>query len=106
MSCAAGLLSLLRRGRWGAGETDLEAERVKLPHEPIGLALGARRRRGQPPVFDMPVQHNGFLAAGAGDWRRSGEGFQAAGVGEPCAVVADLGQHPGAGQVAQAGESW
>ena len=40
MSCAAGLLSLLRRGRWGAGETDLEAERVKLPHEPIGLALG------------------------------------------------------------------
>jgi hypothetical protein len=40
MSCAVGLLSLLRRGRWGAGETDLEAERMKLPHEPIGLALG------------------------------------------------------------------
>jgi hypothetical protein len=40
MGCAAGLLSLLRRGRWGAGETDLEAERMKLPHEPIGLALG------------------------------------------------------------------
>src|SRR6478735_6016360 len=40
MGCAAGLSSLLRRGRWGAGETDLEAGRMKLPHEPIGLALG------------------------------------------------------------------
>jgi hypothetical protein len=26
--------------------------------------------------FNMPVQHNGFLAAGAGDWRGAGEGFR------------------------------
>lgn len=53
MGCAAGLLGLLRRGRWGVGEIDLEAERVKLPHQPIGLALGghgdagSNRRRGR-----------------------------------------------------------
>jgi hypothetical protein len=40
MGCGGGPLSLLHRGRWGAGEIDLEAERMKLPHEPIGLSLG------------------------------------------------------------------
>ena len=53
----------------------------------------------------MPMQHNGFLAAGAGDRRGSGEGFQPAGVGEAGAVVADLGQHPGTGQIPQAGKT-
>lgn len=33
---------------------------------------------GQPPVRDMPVQDNGFLAAGASDWCRSGKRLQAA----------------------------
>jgi hypothetical protein len=35
----------------------------------------------------------------------SGEGLQAAGVGEGGSVVADLGQDPGAGQIPQAGEA-
>ena len=63
---------------------------------------------GQAPVFDMPVQDNGFLAAGAGDWGGSGEGFQPAGVSEAGAVVADLGQDPGTGQHPESGEdiSW
>ena len=60
-----------------------------------------RADRGQAPIFDMPVQHNGFLAAGAGDRRGPGEGFQPAGIGKPAAVIADLGQHPGTGQVPQ-----
>ena len=82
----------------------------------IEVAAGARRGaqrsqrpdradRSQAPVFDMPVQHHGFLAAGAGDRGGAGEGFQPAGIGEAGAVVADLGQHPGTGQVPQAGET-
>ncbi len=69
-----------------------------------GAGRGAQRRQrphradgGQAPVFDMPMQHNGFFAAGAGDRRRTGEGLQPAGVGEAGAVIADLGQHPGTG---------
>jgi hypothetical protein len=64
--------------------------------------------RGEPLVFDMPSCHHGFLVAGAGDRGRCGEGFQPAGVGEAGAVVADLGQHLGTGQVPQAGKaiSW
>ena len=76
-----------------------------------GAGRGAQRRQrpdradgGQAPVFDMPMQHNGFLAAGAGDRRGSGEGFQPAGIGEAGAVVADLGQHPGTGQVPRPGK--
>ncbi len=77
-----------------------------------GAGRGAQRRQrphradgGQAPVFDMPMQHNGFLAAGAGDRRRTGEGLQPAGVGEAGAVIADLGQHPGTGQIPQAGKT-
>ena len=77
-----------------------------------GAGRGAQRRQrphradgGQAPVFDMPMQHNGFLAAGAGDRGGSGEGFQPAGIGEAGAVVADLGQYPGAGQIPQAGKA-
>ncbi len=51
----------------------------------------------------MSLQHNGFLAASAGDRSRSGEGFQPAGVSEAGAVVTDLGQHPGAGQPPESG---
>ena len=82
----------------------------------VVVATGARRRTqrsqrpdrpdgGQASVFDMPVQHNGFLAAGAGDRCGSGERFEPAGVGEAGAVVADLGQHPGTGELPQTGEA-
>jgi hypothetical protein len=77
-----------------------------------GAGRGAQRRQrpdradgGQAPVFDMPMQHNSFLAAGAGDRRRTGESFQPAGVSEAGAVVANLGQYPGAGQLPQAGKA-
>jgi hypothetical protein len=60
---------------------------------------------GQASVFDMPVQHNGFLAAGAGDRGGSSEGFEPAGIGEAGAVVADLSQGPDAGQHPQAGKA-
>lgn len=83
-----------------------------------GVVVSARARRGtkrsqgpdradggQTPVFDVPVQDNGFLAAGAGDGRRSGESLQSAGISEAGAVVTDLGEHPGAGQHPQAGEA-
>jgi hypothetical protein len=53
----------------------------------------------------MPVQDNGFLAAGAGDGSRSGESLQSAGISEAGAVITDLGEHPGAGQHPQAGEA-
>ena len=64
-----------------------------------------RAHSGQAPVLDMPVQHNGFLATGAGDRGRAGEGFEPAGIGEAGAVITDLGQHPGTGQVPQPGEA-
>jgi hypothetical protein len=74
-----------------------------------GAAQGGQRPnradRGQAPVFDMPMQDNGFLAAGAGDRGGPGEGFQPAGVGEAGSVVADLGEHPGTGQIPQAGKA-
>jgi hypothetical protein len=59
---------------------------------------------GQPLVFDMPVQHNGFLATGAGDGGGSGEGFEPAGVSETVVVVADLSQNPGAGKLPRPGK--
>ena len=72
------------------------AQRGKCPDRPD---------RSEPPVFDMPVCHNDFLAAGAGDGGGSGKGFQPAGIGETGAVVADLGQYPGTGQNPQPGEA-
>ena len=82
----------------------------------VEVAAGARRGAqrsqgpdradsGQSPVLDMTVQPNGFLPAGAGDRGGSGEGFQPTGIGEAGAVIADLGQHPGAGQHPQAGKA-
>ena len=68
------------------------AQRGQRPH---------RADRSQAPVFDMPMCDNGFLSAGAGDRGRAGEGFQPASFGEAGAVVADFGEHPGAGQVPQ-----
>ena len=73
-------------GTWGA------AQRCQRPDRPD---------RGQAPIFDMPMCHNGFLPAGTGDRGRSGESFQPAGIGETGAVIADLGEHPGAGERAE-----
>ncbi len=64
-----------------------------------------RADRGETPILDMAVQHYGFLAAGAGDRCGSGEGFESAGISEAGAVIADLGEYPGAGQHPQAGEA-
>src|SRR5258708_25844292 len=60
-----------------------------------GVEVSARSRRcaqraecpdradgGEALVFDVPMQHNGFLATGAGDGRRPGVGLESAGVGE------------------------
>jgi hypothetical protein len=44
-------------------------------------------------------------AAGPGDGRGSGGGFQPAGAGEPGPVIADLGEDPCALDGAQAGEA-
>ena len=46
----------------GAGGAAQRCQRPDRPH------------RGQASVFDMPVCHNDFLATGAGDGGRSGEG--------------------------------
>jgi hypothetical protein len=51
------------------------------------------------------MQHRGGLAAGPGHRRAAGVGLEASGVGEPGAVVTDLGQHPGAGHLGQAGHA-
>jgi len=80
---------------------------------PTGSRGGAQR--GQRPdrahsveatVLDMTVQDNGFLTAGPGDGRGSGERFESAGVGEPGAVVPDLCEHPGTGQRSPGLGSW
>ena len=78
---------------------------IVMPAGARGNAQGGQRPDwadgGQPPVFDVPMQHNGFLAAGAGDRGSTGEGLQPAGVSEAGAVVADLGHAvalPGAGR--------
>jgi hypothetical protein len=51
------------------------------------------------------VVHVQALAGGDGDRGRTGVGLQAAGVAEPGAVIANLAQHPGAGEWADAGET-
>ena len=50
---------------------------------------------------------NADAAAGRlGDWRRASERLERTSVGESGAVVTDLGQHAGAGDVAKADERW
>lgn len=62
-------------------------------------------RGGEAVVLD-PAEGDRDAAPGrAGDRCGSGVGLQRAGVGEPSAVVADLGQDAGAGEVGQAGEA-
>lgn len=56
-------------------------------------------------VLDPASGDAGFLAGGPGDGRGAGVCLQAAGVGEPCPVVADLGEHPGAELCAETGEA-
>ena len=77
---------------------------VPVPGGPAGIVVSACARgvaqcgqrsdgaaRGETPIFDMPLQHNGFLAAGAGDQRGAGEGVQSASIGKPAAVIASRG---------------
>ena len=45
------------------------------------------------------------LAAGAGDGGGAGVGLESFGILEPGSVVADLGEHPGAGQCAEPWEA-
>ncbi|MEV0146513.1 MULTISPECIES: hypothetical protein [unclassified Nonomuraea] len=45
------------------------------------------------------------LTRGAGDRGCAGVGLQRAGVGETGAVIAELGQHPGAGEIGKAREA-
>jgi hypothetical protein len=47
------------------------------------------------------VQHGGGLAAGAGDGRGPGIGFESFSIGEAGPVVAGLGEHLGAGERAE-----
>ena len=77
-------------GAWGG------AQRCQRPDRADG---------SEAPVLDMPMQHNDFLAAGAGDRSGSSEGFEPAGIGETSAVITDLGQRPGTGQVPQPGKA-
>ena len=50
-------------------------------------------------VFDLAGQYLEALATGAGDWRGAGVGLHATSVGEPAAIVAELGEDAGAGQL-------
>src|SRR5437764_1880131 len=56
-------------------------------------------------VFDSAAGDGDAAAGGAGDGGGAGVGLERAGVGEPGAVVADFGEHPGAGEIGQAGEA-
>lgn len=56
-------------------------------------------------VSDIAVQNNGFLTAGPGEWYRSGECCECAGVGEPAAVITDLGEYSGAGEHSRPGKA-
>ena len=58
---------------------------------------------GESVVFDPPVHHRDRLAAGTGHGCRAGVGLKRAGVGEAGSVVADLGQHAGAGERTEPG---
>jgi len=51
-------------------------------------------------VHDQPN-----LAGGAGDRCGAGVGLQRPGIGEPVAVIAELGEHPGTGDRSQAGKA-
>lgn len=59
----------------------------------------------EPVVLDEAASDEVLLAGGPGDRGRAGVGLQGSGVGEPCPVVADLGEQPGSEQGAEAGEA-
>jgi hypothetical protein len=60
---------------------------------------------GQAPVLDPARQHSGALATGAGDRGTAGVGLEGLGVGLPGAIVPDLCEYAGAGQLCQAREA-
>src|SRR5690348_5532967 len=53
----------------------------------------------------MPAGDGFCLAAGAGDRGGAGVGLEAFGILEPGSVIADLGEHPGAGECAEPWEA-
>src|SRR5271166_314769 len=59
---------------------------------------------GESVVFDVAVGDADGASGGPDDGRGSGVGLQCAHVGESGAVVADLGEHPGAGRVGEDGK--
>jgi hypothetical protein len=74
---------VVRSGTWGGGQA---GERPDVAD------------RGQTLVLD-PAGHDREASAGRpGDRRGPGEGLEAFRVGESGSVVADLGEHPGAGE--------
>src|SRR5436309_3291756 len=56
-------------------------------------------------VFDAAAGDGKAAAGGSGDGGRAGVGLQCAGVGESGGVVADFGEHSGAGEIGQAWEA-
>jgi hypothetical protein len=80
------------------------------------MRVGSRRRaqRAQGPqeprmcqslILDVAMGDDMAFAAGAGDRRGAGIGFQRSGIGETGSVVADFGEHPGGGQRTETGET-
>lgn len=59
----------------------------------------------EPVVLDEAASDEVLLAGGPGDRGRAGVELQGSSVGEPCPVVADLGEQPGSEQGAEAGEA-
>ena len=56
-------------------------------------------------VFDAAAGDGEAAAGGSGDGGGAGVGLECAGVGESGGVVADFGEHPGAGEISQAWEA-
>jgi hypothetical protein len=56
-------------------------------------------------VAHDPASDDGLHAAGLGDGRGAGEGFQTSGAGEAGSVVTDLGEDAGAEHGSEAGEA-
>lgn len=80
----------------------------------VGVRSGRGLQRGEGPeeagVVEPVVLHSAaadvvLLAGGAGDGGRARVCLEAAGVGEPGAVVSDLGEHPGAELDAETGKA-
>src|SRR6185312_4338617 len=68
--------------------------------EEVALAGGV-----EPVVLDFAAGDGSGFAGGAGDGGGAGVGLEAFGILEPGSVIADLGEHPGAGECAEPWEA-